>query len=499
MKNTAKKLLSLLLCACLLTGCLTAVAWADDIEITSAYDDVDWSAVRQYKTALHTHTNATDGDHTLRQSLQRHVETGFDIVAITDHGTVDRGWKAGDRNFIGKALKLVGRSEDALDYPGESGVFENGDAYRLETRGADDYLVLEDGREILRVPYGIENNAVSVNAHVNSWFVEYENNSVCDYEETMRGVDKAGGLCVINHPGEYTQARYELYGDDAYNEANPAYRYYIDKYYYLIDHYDACIGIDVNSKGDDRTRYDRKLWDVLLTRAAANGRSVTAIASSDAHQLDKIDTGSVVVLAAEKTSAALRDAIEKGRLLPQSTCVGSYEDLAAYAEAIFSLYGQTALYDELSAILDAYDAERDALARTAKKSNVGVKYKAIDDAGYFARETRPAVTNIAVDDAANTIRVDAQNALLVRWISGGEQIAVTKPGEAIDLDEVDGLGDYVRAEIFGEGGVIYTEAFLINAAEKTYTPARFFNIGAIDFLFAALDRFFRSILRVFGS
>ena len=30
------------------------------------------------------------------------------------------------------------------------------------------------------------------------------------------GVDKAGGISVINHPGEYTQARYELYEEDAF-------------------------------------------------------------------------------------------------------------------------------------------------------------------------------------------------------------------------------------------------------------------------------------------
>ena len=33
-----------------------------------------------------------------------------------------------------------------------------------------------------------------------------------------------------------------------------------------INKYDSCIGIDINSKGDGRTRYDRKLWDILLSK-----------------------------------------------------------------------------------------------------------------------------------------------------------------------------------------------------------------------------------------
>ncbi|MBR3439430.1 MAG: hypothetical protein IKH13_08020, partial [Clostridia bacterium] len=93
------KALSLLLCALFIfSAVLPAVNGAYVKEaggkytIINPYENVDWNAVKGYKTALHTHTNASDGDPTLKESIQRHVETGFDIVATTDHGTVNYSW-----------------------------------------------------------------------------------------------------------------------------------------------------------------------------------------------------------------------------------------------------------------------------------------------------------------------------------------------------------------------------------------------------------------------
>ena len=247
-------------------------------EITNPYENINWDEVTTYKTALHTHTNASDGDDTLKASLQRHAETGFDIVATTDHGTVNYSWSENSENkLIYGAMSLIGKTEGAIVALGNEGEFENGVSYSVVTENGDDYLVLEDGSKILRVPFGNENNAISVNAHVNSWFAYYENNLPSDYRTAILGVDKAGGLSVINHPGEYTQARYELYEEDAYNMDNWSYNYYINKFYGYINNYESCIGIDINSKGDGRTRYDRKLWDVMLGMAAESGKTVTAI------------------------------------------------------------------------------------------------------------------------------------------------------------------------------------------------------------------------------
>ncbi|MBQ7121049.1 MAG: hypothetical protein IJO03_02160 [Clostridia bacterium] len=475
---------------------------SDGYTITNPYKDIDWATVNQYKTALHTHTNASDGDDTLVQSIERHYETGFDVVSTTDHGISDKGWTQSNANIVTSVMSLIGKTDGELVYLEENGKFENGTAYQTITRNGDDYLVTADGREILRVPYGIENNALSVNAHVNSWFAPFEYNLPSDYHEAITGVDKAGGVSVINHPGEYTQARYELYQEDAYNLDNWVYRYYFNKFYGYIDKYDSCIGIDINSKGDGRTRYDRKLWDLMLAQAATEGSTVTAIATSDAHQLDKIDTGSLIVLATDKTSANVKNALLKGEVLPQSTCIANRDELAQIAEAIKTYYGETELYKELTTLVTEYDAEREEIIASNDDGQVGVSYTALNDEGYHSTGIRPVINSITVNDDEDTITIDSDNALIVRWISDGKLIATTKADdEAFDLNDYeDAIKGYVRAEIFGEGGIVYTEGFTLNADEAAGDGNdTVFNLGFFDFIFALVDRYGGYLARVIGK
>ena len=483
--------------AVMLFSSIPAVSAApvDDIAISNPYANIDWADINQYKTALHTHTNASDGDQTLRESLERHYETGYDVVAITDHGTVDYSWSDKDAGskFIGKALKLVGRTDFNLDYLGESGSFSKGMTYKMVNKKGDDYLVTGDGKEILKIPYGIENNAVSVNAHVNSWFADFANNAPCDYKNAVKGVDKAGGLSIINHPGEYSDARYELYTEDAYNLDNAAYRYFFQKIYGLVMKYDSCLGVDINSKGDDRTRNDRKFWDLMLTKAAESGKTVYAIATSDAHQLDKIDTGCTYILAKNKTSADIKNALQNGEFFASSTCIQNGDELAQIAAALKEFYGESnALYQTIADVSARYEAERAAKAQTAKKSNVGVKYTALDNEGYLRTATRPEIKSVTVNDTENTIRIKSKNAVIVRWISDGKLIATTKASNGkIDLDDYkDVLGGYVRAEVFGEGGMMYTQSFTINADQKTEHKNITINLGMFDFIIMDLNMYF---------
>lgn len=510
------KKISLLVCAAMMLSLFTAPAGAAgsaaaakdvDYTIISPYADVDWDTARQYKTALHTHTNASDGTPTLRQSLERHLETGFDIVAITDHGTVSRSWAEENYSrFIRGVLGAVGRSEGELDYLGASGSFAGGTGYTIETSDSgDEILVSDTGRRMLRVPYGIENGAVSVNAHVNSWFAEYQDNTVCDYAKTIRGVEKAGALCVINHPGEYTKAKADLTDEESYLSGHWAYRYYINKFYGLIDRYDCCIGIDMNSKGDSRTRYDRTLWDILLERRAPSGKNVLAIASSDAHQLDKIDTGFVYLLMDDYTSASARQSLEKGAFFAGSHCNGNYKELLSISGAIKDFYGETEVYSDIKAVTDEMAAKIEGVAsgELPADTSLGVTYDCLDDEGYCEAGTQPMITKVTADSDADEIRLEVSDALIVCWIADGECVAVTKAdgGEAtFSLDEYsDKLGAYVRAEVFGEGGTVYTQPFILSyegqPQPKNYP---YLNIPTFDFLFAEL-RVFGNTLRRFAS
>ena len=90
----------------------------------------------------------------------------------------------------------------------------------------------------------------------------------------------------------------------------------------------------------------------------------------------------------------------------------------------------------------------------------------------------PKVTDITVDETNDTISLSVENALTVHWIADGKVIHV---GNTIDLDDYsDQIGSYVRAEAFGHGGVLYTQAFTLeydNAPEAE--SSFFFDFGNI--------------------
>ncbi|MBQ7597273.1 MAG: hypothetical protein IJU56_01675 [Clostridia bacterium] len=501
-----KRILSLIFCALLLfPAALPCKAVNDALTITNPYAGVDWKTVGQYKTALHTHTNASDGDHTLKENLQRHLESGFDIVAITDHGTVDYGWDSGKRHtFIKDALNLLQRSEGEITYLGKAGSFANGVRYRYRTaKNGDSFLTTNTGRTILRLPFGIEQNAVSVNAHVTSWFADFHDNTVSGYTDALRGVEKAGGLCVINHPGEYSKARYELHSESAYDENNASFAYHINKFASYIDRYDTCIGIDMNSKGDGRTRFDRILWDKLLMRFAKKGKTVLGIASSDAHQPNVIDTGFSVLLLPELSGSAAKAALETGTFFAASHCLGNPDELEEIAGALQTFYGANSKTCRKVRAAAAAMRARVAAIESGKldaDEDIGVTYSVLDRDGRTTVDAFPAVNRISVNERTNTVAVKSKNALLVRLISNGKTVAAKPANAAVfDLDDyAKVLGDYVRMEIFGAGGMLYTQPFLLNQSENAakhgsekVTRGLFFDLGTPDFVIAEVHKWLR--------
>ncbi len=448
MKKT-RKIVSLLCVITMLIGLFsTSVIAANDVDYTiiNPYENVDWSW-EQYKADLHSHTTASDGRDTLKDMIEVNYDYGFDIYAVTDHGLSSYSW-TNDQDVI-YALKVFvdmrnpGTEIKALD---QTGLTFDGDNYTVETVNGDDYYyqTYEDGsqgQKMLRVPYGIENNPTSLNnAHVNSWFVDYGHGVVggtSDYETPISKVDELGGLSVINHPGEYTNARDEECTADAYDES---YSYYINKFENLLLEYPSCIGIDINSKGDSRTRFDRKLWDIMLMDLAPAGRNVSAIATSDAHSTGAAYTGYTRMLMPENTSAALKNCMANGEFFAASRCLGNHDELVTYADYLMENGS-----DSAKAAMD------DVLRRQAED------YDAKYEADYVTEA--PFINEVTVDQNADSIKLDVSGEWCVRWIANGKTIAW---GNQINLDDYsEDIGSYVRAEVFGEGGITYTQAFLL--------------------------------------
>ncbi|MBQ3151228.1 MAG: PHP domain-containing protein [Clostridia bacterium] len=433
-----------------------------DYAIKNPYANVDWDTYGQYKTDLHTHTTFSDGGNPLPDMVERHYEYGFDAMAVTDHGTVNTGFTNQEFNApmtLFSLIKNKGLYDDVLS---ESGTAANGNNYTVTFRDNDEYYAQEGEREMLRVPFGNEQNPTSFNnAHVNSFFVNYGDGVVggtSNYVSPIKNVHARGGLSVINHPGEYTNARDEVYTEDAYNRDEFIYNYKIQRFINLLKDYDSCIGIDINSKGDSRTRFDRKLWDILLQEVVPAGRNVHAIATTDAHNLNIVDSGYTVMVLPELTSKNVRTAMEEGSFFAASSYVGNYDELLGYYNTLNASEDSEA--KEFAAVIKTYV---DQIALELAEGDQGTKFH-VEDMSIPA----PKVTNIVVDDDEDTISVDTENALLVHWIADGEVIAT---GNTIDLDDYsDKIGSYVRAEFFGKGGIMYSQAFMLDyegAPEET--------------------------------
>ena len=142
-----KKSIALFLATVMLIGSVPFAFASEETNegytITNPYKNINWETVNQYKTALHTHTNASDGDDVLIKSIERHYETGFDIVAITDHGISDKSWTDSSKNskLVTGFMSLIGKTDGELVFLEEKGTLPKGVAYEMKTVNGDDYFV----------------------------------------------------------------------------------------------------------------------------------------------------------------------------------------------------------------------------------------------------------------------------------------------------------------------------------------------------------------------
>ncbi len=412
MKTFFNKMLSVVLAASLLVSfSVISFAQADTIDytVTNPYDSVDWDNWKPYKGNLHCHTLASDGSTDFADMIEYHYSLGYDFLSITDHGVMSYSWT--DVNTV-PYMSLLGKIETGSI------------AFKPTSLTQERYTEIttpgEDGKAMIQIPNGIELNPTSFNSsHVNAWFGTYGNGVIggtSDYEAAIKGAHEGGGLSVINHPGEYTGEKEQDDPELAYSDD-----YHVNKFTSLLLKYDSCIGIDVNSKGDGRTRNDRKLWDRLLQNCIPNGRNVFAIGTSDAHSISAVDTAWTINMLPELTADSVRESLETGTFFAGSRCIKNSKELAQISMA-------TGL-------------------------ELGTDWRA--DSGL----AQPEVTDIIVNEQEDTITIEADNALVIRWIADGNLIA---QGDTIDLDLYsDQIGSYVRAEVFGEGGILYTQPFIL--------------------------------------
>lgn len=299
MNKPVMRTLSLLLAFSLLVPFGMSAFAAQDIAgtksytITNPYAAVNWSTWGHYKGNLHAHSTVSDGEDTFTAAIEEYYARGYDVLAMTDHGVVNRGWNVKPTPVPLLSFNMI------LNKP----VPLTNERYTRITTGSD-----RGGRGMTDVPFGIELNAATLTkSHVNGFFVDYGQNDwgkENDFEGPIAAVDVLGGLTHINHPGDWLESARDI--NIAKDPKNI--KFFAD----ILKKYPSCLGIEAINSQDSVTRHDRVLWDGLLESVIPAGRNVWGFANADSHNFDDIDTGFEIFMMPANTLANVRTAMETG-------------------------------------------------------------------------------------------------------------------------------------------------------------------------------------------
>jgi len=398
------------------------------MKIHNPYRNVDWNSYTPHRTELHCHTSASDGEADFNEMIEAYYEAGYDCLAITDHGIADQSWTEPIFRLLPKLLTF-----QKHPFRKPTGLTE--ERFREIAEG-----VGRDGRGMLRVPFGTEHSPGGGKwAHVCSWFGDTPSAAMgkADYTKAVRRADSAGALCVINHPTSSMKNGEKPYAQ-VYEGKHAS---YVQKLRRLFEKYPSLLGIE--QRGD----YDRKLWDILLRTFAPMGRNVFAVGSTDTHDVKGIEDGPgwVEAMLPENTVEHFRKCLEDGAFFAASRYV-SFIRTPELLAVCPGLPEMTAPYPSL--LLKMREDQLD-------------KFRFLyGEDFYFNRrptdQPMPAVTKITAEDGV--ISIEAKNCDVILWVSDGKYIA---SGGSLTLADCKGLGAYVRAELWGPGGNLYTQPFLL--------------------------------------
>ncbi len=435
-----KKSLSLLLAAALVfTCCLPALAAAPDtFTITSPYDAVDWDTWGAYKFQPHCHTNASDGYPTIHEFVQNHYDLDYDIVALTDHGTLNRGWNR--QPDLVPLIRLVKRERTQL-----AEIEPLTDAeYNAVLTGAAESPTRTHENGMLDVPLGVELNMATpfADCHLTGYWSEYGQGLAGvfgDYETPSRGVKEAGGVSMLSHVGEYVYPD----KDSEDHVGQKIDEYYVNKFARIfLDNPGSSVGMGINSATDAHTRCDRILYDQILQKTIPNGVVPWGFCFADSHSLHTENDAYTMLMMEDLTLDDTRGAMVNG---------------TAFAVSHYSLGYELNGMQEMPGYSD--------------------DLKLWDDEGYYFCNDTPMVTRIETDGAAGTIKVEGKYFDRITWVSNCNVILreenIENGTATLDLGDpalLDRPELYVRFYLTGPYGICYSQPFTILREGETLTP-----------------------------
>ncbi len=385
-----------------------------DYTIVNPYEDVIWSgenAWGAYKGSLHSHTTYSDADDTLPVMVKEAYNQDYDFLAISDHGITGVDWNKTP------AIQPLYLYQYIIDNPYEHLTDEEYEQIKNGTYPLYDGTVRN--KKMVPVLGANEFNNLSLTKnHVNGFWLEGNTGSgfiglenEYGFEQAISFIEENGGLSHINHPGDWLDSNSN---PDVVNDPEKI-KFFGD----LILKYDSCLGIETLNERNGTTGYDRILWDNLLMYCLPYGKNVMGYSNTDAHHTGTVDTSYMYFMMKENTPKSIEETMQSG--------------------AFFSLTKMLRPNDKIG-----------------PSAEIDVANKGFAD---------PMFTSISVD--GHKVTVTAKNSTTLQWIANGNVILSTAIGTepvTIDLDTINGAEDfqYIRAELFGEGGLCHTQAFVID-------------------------------------
>ena len=416
-------------------GCFAAPAeWV----ITNPYAAVDWDTWGNYKFQPHCHTNASDGYPTIHEFVQTHYDLDYDVVALTDHGTLNRGW-----NRQPQLIPLMRRIKNERTKMAPIEPLTD-DEYAAVLSGTAPSAARTHRNGMLDVPLGIELNMATpiADCHLTGYFCEYGQGLAGvfgDYETPSRGVRDAGGISMLSHVGEY------VYPDkDSENHVGQKVDdRFANKFARIfLDNPGASVGMGVNSATDAHTRCDRILYDQILQKTIPNGVVPWSFCFSDSHSAASSNDAWTELMMEDLTTENVRTAMGSG---------------TSFAVSHYSC-----------------GVELNGMPEMPGYSDYAALY---DDPSYVQSNDTPQVTRITVDETRGVISIEGKNFDRITWVSNGHVIRreenITSGTAALDLCARD-LSDtpelYVRFYITGPYGICYAQPFVIRRAGTSFSP-----------------------------
>ncbi|MCQ2471788.1 MAG: hypothetical protein MJ147_07110 [Clostridia bacterium] len=452
--NKIKRTFCILLSFILLTPAMALVASASSGEnyvITNPYKNIDWDKWQSYKTQLHCHTIASDGFQTIEEAITDYYALDYDAVAITDHGTINRGWDtAPDTIPLVRAIKkertggarnpiIPLSAEDYKAFTG--GTAESVDfSYMSGDEKITTGRVRTHSNGILDVEKGIELNMATpfADCHLTGYWSEYGQGLAGvfgDYETPSEGVRIADGISMLAHIGEYVY----IDKDSEDHVGQKVDEYYVNKFARLfLDNAGSSVGMGINSATDEHTRCDRILYDQILAKTIPNGVVPWGFTFSDSHSETSINDAYTMMYMPELSNDALRDCMVNGEFFSVSHYSNGYE-----------LNGMKEM--------ESFDGN-------------------CDNAQWWSDNT-PLVTKVEVDEENDVIKVWGENFDYITWVSNGNVVLRDydcKDGYAeLDLHSdnlLDDINMFVRFYLSGENGICYSQPMVIQREGEDFEP-----------------------------